>query len=98
MAVSCGIGRRFGSDPPLLWLWCRLAAAALIRPLAWELPGYVVGAALKSKKQTNSPNNNKKTNKQKTRIGVVGRGRGLGIVSGILQGHSGFRVEHISEL
>ena len=22
----------------LLWLWCRLAAAALIQPLAWELP------------------------------------------------------------
>ena len=22
----------------LLWLWCRLAAAALIGPLAWELP------------------------------------------------------------
>ena len=25
-------------DPALLWLWCRLAAAALIHPLAWELP------------------------------------------------------------
>ena len=25
-------------DPMLLWLWCRLAAAILIRPLAWELP------------------------------------------------------------
>ena len=22
----------------LLWLWCRLAPAALIQPLAWELP------------------------------------------------------------
>ena len=29
----------------LLWLWCRLAAAALIRPLAWELP-YAASAAL----------------------------------------------------
>ena len=28
----------------LLWLWCRLAAAALIWPLAWELP-YGAGAA-----------------------------------------------------
>ena len=37
-AVNCGIGRRHGSDPILLWLWCRLAAAALIRPLAQELP------------------------------------------------------------
>ena len=35
-------------DPVLLWLW--LAATALIRPLAWELP-YVAGAALKSKKK-----------------------------------------------
>ena len=25
-------------DPALLWLWCRPAAAALIRLLAWELP------------------------------------------------------------
>ena len=38
--------------PALLWLWHRLAAAALTRPLAWELP-YAAGAALKSKKQTN---------------------------------------------
>ena len=33
-------------DPALLWLWHRLAAAALIRPLAWELP-CVAGMALK---------------------------------------------------
>ena len=25
-------------DPALLWLWCRLVAAAPIRPLAWEPP------------------------------------------------------------
>ena len=36
-------------DPALLWLWYRLAAVALIQPLAWELP-YATGAALKSKK------------------------------------------------
>ena len=29
-----------------LWLWCRLAAAAPIRPLTWELP-YGAGVALK---------------------------------------------------
>ena len=34
IAVSCGVGLRRGSDPTLLWLWCRLAAVALIRPLA----------------------------------------------------------------
>ena len=32
----------------LLWLWCSLAAAASIQPLAWDLP-YATGAALKSK-------------------------------------------------
>ena len=31
-------------------LWCRLAAAALIGPLAWELP-YAAGAALKGQKK-----------------------------------------------
>jgi len=42
--MSCGAGCRRGSDPAFLWLWCRLAAAALIRPLAWE-PPYATGAA-----------------------------------------------------
>ena len=48
--VSRGVGHRGGSDPALLWLWCRPAAAALIQPLAWELP-YAVGVALKRKKK-----------------------------------------------
>ena len=47
--MSCGVGCRCSLDPVLLWLWCRLAAAAPIRPLAWELP-YVMGVALKNKK------------------------------------------------
>ena len=34
VAFNCGVGHRQGSDLVLLWLWCRLAAAALIRPLA----------------------------------------------------------------
>ena len=46
--MSCGVGRRYSSDPQLLWLWYRLAAAALIQSLAWELL-YASGAALKSK-------------------------------------------------
>ena len=37
-------------DPELLWLWCRLAAAALIQPLAQELP-YAVGVALKKRQK-----------------------------------------------
>ena len=36
-------------DPALLCLWCRPAAAAPIRSLAWDSP-YATGAALKSKK------------------------------------------------
>ena len=42
--MSRGVGCRRGLDPGLLWLWRRLAATALIRPLAWE-PPYAVGAA-----------------------------------------------------
>ena len=30
VAVSCGVGRRCGLDPVLLWPWRRLAATALI--------------------------------------------------------------------
>ena len=30
VTVSCGVVRRHGSDPALLWLWCRPAAAAQI--------------------------------------------------------------------
>ena len=47
--MYCGVGRRLDLDPTLLWLWCRLAAAAPIRPLVRELP-YTAGVALK---QTN---------------------------------------------
>ena len=43
--MSCGVGHRWGSDPMSLWLWCRPAAIAPIRPIAWE-PPYAVGAAL----------------------------------------------------
>ena len=38
------------SDLALLWLWCRPATVALIRPLAWELL-YATGAALKSERK-----------------------------------------------
>ena len=47
--MSCGIGGRCSSNPALLWLWCKLAAIALIQSLAWELP-YAIGAALKRPK------------------------------------------------
>ena len=50
IAVSCGIGRRRGSDLAWLRLWCRLAATPLIGPLAWE-PPYAVGVALEKPKK-----------------------------------------------
>ena len=37
-------------DLALLWLWCRLAPAAPIGPLAWEHP-YAMSAALEKKKK-----------------------------------------------
>ena len=50
IAVSCGVGRRRGSDPALLWLWCRPVATAPIPPLAWEYP-YAAEAALEMAKK-----------------------------------------------
>ena len=35
--MSCGVGCTCGSDPVLLWLWCRPVATAPIRLLAWEI-------------------------------------------------------------
>ena len=52
------VGRKGSLDPALLWLWCRPAASAPIRPLAWE-PPYATGATLKKK--------NKKQNKTKNK-------------------------------
>ena len=64
--MSCGVGLRHGLDPTLLWLWCRLAPVALIRPLAWELP-HAPGVALKMKKR-------KKKKKKKKEPGPAGTG------------------------
>ena len=67
MTVSCGVGRRRGSDPVLLGLWCRPMAIALIRPLVWD-PPYAVGSSprkgrkiKKNKKQKPKKQTNKKT-------------------------------------
>ena len=53
MTMSCSVGYRWASDPMLLWLWCKLAAAALSQPLAWKLP-YAMGAAGKKEKRKES--------------------------------------------
>ena len=54
VTMSYSVGHRHSSDPALLWLWCSLAATALIGPLAWGTP-YATGTTLKRKinKQTN---------------------------------------------
>ena len=57
--MSCGVGRRGGSNPALLWLWRRQAATAQIRPLAWE-PRYAEGAAQEKAKKTKKPTKKKK--------------------------------------
>ena len=45
---------QLGSDVAMTvvlpWLWYKLAVAALIQPLAWELT-YAIGAAIKKKKK-----------------------------------------------
>ena len=53
--MSCGVGYRCGLDPVLLWLWCRPAAIAPIRLLAWE-PPHAAGAALKTKIKNKNKN------------------------------------------
>ena len=58
VAVSCGVGCRRGSDPSLLWLWCKPAAAAPVIPLAWK-PPCAAGVALEKaeRKENNNDNN-----------------------------------------
>ena len=57
--MNCGVGRRRGLDPVLLWLWCRPVATAPIRPLTWE-PPYAMVAALEKAKRPKTKNNKKK--------------------------------------
>ena len=54
--MSCGVGPRHGLALALLWLWPRLVAVALMRPLAWETP-YAMAAALKRQKKKKIPAN-----------------------------------------
>ena len=56
VALSRAAGHRHSGDPAWLWLWRRLAAAAPVGPLAWELPD-AAGAALKLQHQQKNSTN-----------------------------------------
>ena len=75
-----GVGHSCGSDPVLLWLWYRPAAAAPIQPLAWKFP-YATSAAIKKKNQTNQ------TNKHIGWINHKARLYGTGTYSPVARGH-----------
>ena len=70
VAVSCGVGCRCSSDPVLLWLWRRLAATALIGPLAWESP-YATGAALEKAKRQKKKKEIRKERKTTAGVPIV---------------------------
>ena len=59
IVTSCSSGSRGSLDPVLLWLWHRPAAAALIQPLAWELP-YATAVAIKQQQQQQQQQKNPK--------------------------------------
>ena len=62
--MSYGVGHRRDLDPTLLWLLCRPAAIALIRPLAWG-PPHAAGAALRKKRPKKEIQKDRKMNGRK---------------------------------
>ena len=64
--MSCGIGRRRGSDLALLWLLPRPVGTALIQPLAWD-PPYAVSAALEEEKKKKKRKERKKGGRKESR-------------------------------
>ena len=73
MAMSRRVGRRGSSDLVLLWLWCRLAVVALIRPLNWE-PPYAVSAALKRPKKKERERERRKVERSSGFVNIEGHG------------------------
>ena len=61
--MSGGVGHRHGLDLAWLWLWCRPAGVAPIRPLAWE-PPYATHAALKRPPKKKKSRKGKKKRKR----------------------------------
>ena len=77
VAVSCGVGRRCGSDPTLLWLWHRPAATTLIGP-----PTLGISICREC-----GPKKTKKKKKKKKNHTAVGSGhcRDVGLISSLAQ-------------
>ena len=69
--MSCGVGRRRGSDLALLWLWRRLVSTAPIRPLAWE-PPYAAGVAQQMAKDQQQQQKNDSLSVQEQKHTYVG--------------------------
>ena len=88
--MSCGLGCRHSSDLALLWLWCRPAAVAPIRPLAWE-HAYAVGVALKRQKE------NKKRKKKESDCSSWGVCGGVGSILHAALWVKGLLLWHKSE-
>ena len=72
VAMSCGVGRRHGSDPALLWVWCRPAAVAQIQPLVLELSICCECSPKKTNKQTNKTKKNQRGEFPLWRNGISG--------------------------
>ena len=60
--MSCVVGLRHGLE--FLWLWGRLAAVALIQPLAWE-PPYATGSGPRKGKRTKKKKKERKKERKK---------------------------------
>ena len=67
-----GLAQRV-KDAALLWLWCRPAVTAPIRPLAWE-PPYAAGAALEKAKRQKEKKKEKKEKEQWSSLGSMCQG------------------------
>ena len=74
--MSCGVGRRYGLNLALLWLWHRTDAAP-IQPVVWECP-YAAGIVLKRKRRKERRKERKKGRKEggreETKEGRKGEG------------------------
>ena len=69
-ALSCGAGRRHGSDLAWLWLWHRPAATAPIPTPSWKLP-HAVGVALKKQKKKKKKKERKERGSTKSIEGIL---------------------------